>query len=463
MEDRDVRCRIRPVRGAQRQHRLPLERGRPLEPEFERLGHGCRRRSAADLRAVLGALGSGALSPVRPQGRRHARRRCTGHAAADPLRDRHRHDGLRPSGGAPRRPPQGNGCAHSGLSVRLRRPAGVHAGLAGGHHRCPGRGCDPCRPGICGECGKNPRQVHDLSRRRHQPLVPQRHDLPRDPEPDHPLRLPGGQRRRLGALRRPGKGPAAVGLVPGGLWPRLAPPAPAAERDLPLVLCHRPVALRHHGPHVARLAPGPNPGAAAPRRLQCDRRPPRLAALLPAVRPQPDRPGARGRGGRRRLGCGDHRPRGAAAEEGRGAVRRRRPRPSGQLPAGAFPLARESARRQLQGPRVFPEASPGDRQRRAQHRKPPAAAGGRLARARTRGQARPAGHPRDPHVHERHVRRCGAARGRLVRDARHQHHGHAPVHPPLQPGHRPALGGAHQLGPVQDHRRRSSPSSPPCT
>ena len=112
-------------------------------------------------------------------------------------------------------------------------------------------------------------------------------------------------------------------------------PAPAAERDLPLVLCHRPVALRHPGRPHAGLALGARPDAAAPGRLQRDRRPPRLAALLPAVRPQPDRPGARGRGGRRRLGCGDHRPRGGAAEEGRGAVRRRRPRPSGQLPAGA--------------------------------------------------------------------------------------------------------------------------------
>jgi len=38
---------------------------------------------------------------------------------------------------------------------------------------------------------KRPRQVDDLPRRRHQPLVPQRHDLSGDPQPDHPLRLPG--------------------------------------------------------------------------------------------------------------------------------------------------------------------------------------------------------------------------------------------------------------------------------
>ena len=40
----------------------------------------------------------------------------------------------------------------------------------------------------------------------HQPLVPRRPDLPGDAEPRPALRLPGRQRRRLGALRRPGEG-----------------------------------------------------------------------------------------------------------------------------------------------------------------------------------------------------------------------------------------------------------------
>ena len=186
-----------------------------------------------------------------------------------------------------------------------------------------------------------------------------------------------------------------------------------------------------------------------------------LAAVVPAVRPQPDRSGPRGRGGRRGHGRGDRRPCGGAAEDGRGALRRRRPGPPGQLPAGALPLACQPARRQLQGPRVLPETPARGGQRGAEHRKPAPAGGDRVARARPGRQARPARDPGDPHVHQRHVRRRGAARRGLVRDARPQHHRHAPLHPPLQPGRGPALGGAHQLGPVQDHRGRNSPSWPP--
>ena len=40
----------------------------------------------------------------------------------------------------------------------------------------------------------------------HEPLVPLRPDLPGDAQPRPALRLPGRQRRRLGALRRPGEG-----------------------------------------------------------------------------------------------------------------------------------------------------------------------------------------------------------------------------------------------------------------
>ena len=370
VEDRSLRRRLRRLRGAERQHRLPLERGGPLEPESEGLGHGRRHRPIAQLRVILRALGPGALPAFRRERRRHARRRRAGQTGANPGRAGRRHDGLRPSGRPSRRPAQGDGCAPGGLPLRIQRPAGLHARLAGGHHRCPGRGRDPRGPRVRGECGKDPGQVHDLPRRRHQPLVPQRHDLPGHPQPHHALRLPGGQRRRLGALRGPGKGAAPVGLVPGGLRTGLAPAAAPAERDLALVLRDRPVALRHPGPADAGFAAGAIPGAAAPGGLQRDRRPARVAAVVPAVRPQPDRPGPRGRGGRRGLGCGDRRPRGGAAEEGRGALRRRRPRPPGQLPAGALPLAREPARRELQGPRVFPETPARGGQRGAEHRKP---------------------------------------------------------------------------------------------
>ena len=58
------------------------------------------------------------------------------------------------------------------------------------------------------------------------------------------LRLPGRQRRRLGALRRPGEGAADHRLLAGRLRARLEPPAAPAGGDAVLVPGHRPVALR---------------------------------------------------------------------------------------------------------------------------------------------------------------------------------------------------------------------------
>ena len=65
--------------------------------------------------------------------------------------------------------------------------------------------------------------LDDRDGRRHQPLVPLRHDLPRVPHPDQPHRLPGRQRRRLGALRRAGEGPADHRLHPDRQRARLEP------------------------------------------------------------------------------------------------------------------------------------------------------------------------------------------------------------------------------------------------
>ena len=157
VEDRALRRHLRPVCGAERQHRLSLERGRPLEPELERLGHGCRHRPPAHLRTIRRALGPGALHAFRRERGGHPRRRRAGQRGADAFRPGLRHDGLRPSGRAPRRAAQRDGCAQGGLPLRLRRPAGLHARLAGGHHRSAGAGRDPRRPRVCGERGKNPR------------------------------------------------------------------------------------------------------------------------------------------------------------------------------------------------------------------------------------------------------------------------------------------------------------------
>src|SRR5699024_8438275 len=59
-----------------------------------------------------------------------------------------------------------------------------------------------------------------------QPLLPRRHHLPRHDGADDDDRLPGGQRRWLGALRRPGEGPADHRLPAVRLRPRLAAALP---------------------------------------------------------------------------------------------------------------------------------------------------------------------------------------------------------------------------------------------
>ncbi len=88
----------------------------------------------------------------------------------------------------------------------------------------------------------------------------------------------------------------------------------------------------------------------AHRRLQCARRPARLDAVVPHVRPQPARAdprGRRGRGGRTRV---RRRP----AQGGRPPVRRRGSGRARELPARPHALAREPPRLLEQGSRVLP-------------------------------------------------------------------------------------------------------------
>jgi nitrate reductase alpha subunit len=74
-----------------------------------------------------------------------------------------------------------------------------------------------------------------------------------------------------------------------------------------------------------------------------------------------------------------------------------------------------------------------------------------VARRGARGQARPAGHARLPHVHHRAVQRHRAADRDLVREERPQHLGHASLHPPAVEGGGPGLGSAQRLGHLQGH------------
>ncbi len=82
-------------------------------------------------------------------------------------------------------------------------------------------------------------------RRGDEPLVPHGHELPRRHQHAGDVRLRRPIRRRLVALRRPGKAAAADRLDAAGLRARLEPSAAPDELDLVLLCAHRPVALRN--------------------------------------------------------------------------------------------------------------------------------------------------------------------------------------------------------------------------
>ena len=154
------------------------------------------------------------------------------------------------------------------MAERLRRrdPA-PHPGLAGGADRGR-RGALPAhRPRVRRQRRADRRALDDRDGRRHQPLVPLRPDLPGDALPGHLLRLPGGQRRRLGALRRPGEGAAADRLADGRLRPRLEPAGRASSRRRPSGTwpptsgATRPSAPRSS---PRRPAPAPSPARGTP-------------------------------------------------------------------------------------------------------------------------------------------------------------------------------------------------------
>ena len=92
-------------------------------------------------------------------------------------------------------------------------------------------------------------QVDGDHRRRDEPLVPQRHELPRRHQHADDVRLHRQERRRLGALRGPGKAAPADRLDRARVRARLDPPAAPDEQHQLLLRAHRPVALREarHG------------------------------------------------------------------------------------------------------------------------------------------------------------------------------------------------------------------------
>ncbi len=115
------------------------------------------------------------------------------------------------------------------------------------------------RAGGAGDGAATPRSPgphHDHHGGRDLPVVPRRRHLPRGAGAAHAHRVDGPQRRRLGALRRPGEVPSGHRLGDDGDGDRLAAPAAPDDRHGVLVHAHRPVALRRLPRRRAHLAAG---------------------------------------------------------------------------------------------------------------------------------------------------------------------------------------------------------------
>lgn len=387
--------------------------------------------------------GPAALRPARRgrAGERGGRRRPA-RGAGPPGRRPPRHHGLRPAAGPIRGGPRRTARP---VAHRIRRPVDArHPGLAGGDHgrRRGGRRQDrtrirPQRPGIR-------RTLHDPHGSRNQPLLPFRPDLPDVPRPDHHVRHPRGQRRRLGALRRPGEGPPDHGLGELRLRPGLAAAGASDDRHGLVLPDHRPVALRRR----PRGGHGQPPGAGKAsgqddRGLPSRIRPARMDAELSDLRPQPPGTGARGPGGGRAAG----RVRRRRAGRRTPPLRRRGPRRRGEPAAHPGQLAHQPARLLRQGHRILHASHAGHAQRRQRRRaaggQPPGdhgvEGGSRLRQARPHVDGGLPEHIDHPALRRR------AARRHLVRETRPVVDGHAPLHALLQRGRRPAVGGPDRL------------------
>ncbi len=88
----------------------------------------------------------------------------------------------------------------------------------------------PDRPRVRPQRGGHRGPLDDRHGRRHEPLVPRRPDLPRHAQHAAALRLPGRQRRRLGALRRAGEGPPDHRLRRRGVRAPTGPARRASRR-----------------------------------------------------------------------------------------------------------------------------------------------------------------------------------------------------------------------------------------
>ncbi|CNM91048.1 Uncharacterised protein [Mycobacterium tuberculosis] len=196
-------------------------------------------------------------------------------------------------------PLRGGACgAARRMADRLPRPnPAEHPGLAGVDHRCAGRAGNPVCQGIRPQRDRIRRTVDDHHGRRNLSLVPQRCHVPLGVGAAHVDRIDGTQRRRVGALRRPGEGASVDRVADDGDGHRLVAAAASGARRVVLVCAHRPMALRrlrrgqacqpggsrqvrrqaHHGPADLGHGDGLEPVLSTIRSVQsrCRRRGPR--------------------------------------------------------------------------------------------------------------------------------------------------------------------------------------------
>ena len=258
----------------------------------------------------------------------------------------------------------------------------------------------------------------------------------------------------------PGEVPAGDRVGDDGDGDGLAAAAAADDRHGVLVHPHRPVALRRLPRRRARLAAR----RGAPRRHAHDRHDRAvgaagLDAVLPAVRPQPPRPGRRG------AAAGDVAARtssrscrtAACASPSRTRTRRRTGRAASRC--GGRTCSARRPRATSTSSSTCSARTTTCRRSRPRPTARPRDVAWRDERAPAR-QARPAavaGLPDDqldPAVRHR------AARRDLVREARPEHHRHAPFVHAFNPGDRPALRDPHRLRRLPRDRAGGSASWP---
>ena len=179
----------------------------------------------------------------------------------------------------------------------------------------------------------------------------------------------------------------------------------------------------------------------------------RLAAVLPAVQPQPARRRQRGAKRRWRRPDARHRDWSASSKSGKLKFAVEDPDAAGELAARLVHLARQRAHGQRQGPRVLPEALPRHAPQRHRRRdRPRTRSRTWTGTTRRPGKDGPGRRSQLPDGHLGAVLGHRAAGGDLVRKGRPQLDRHALLHSPAVSRGAAVLGVEERLGDLQDDR-----------